>query len=105
LAAIFCWQLLDLLPRDSLATVVLQLYMYLQPGGVLFCLLREPYLPKGGEPNWWLESLTTLGRDGNGSKPFPYPALTNREMEKLIPTGSVKTFLTRSGWREFLAIK
>ncbi|HEV2177304.1 MAG TPA: hypothetical protein VGW33_08895 [Terriglobia bacterium] len=105
LSAIFCWQLLDLLPRDALAAVVLHLYLYLEPNGVLFCLLRDPHLATGVEPHWWLESLATMGRDDEGTKPFPHPALTNREMEGLIPTGSVKTFLTRSGWREFLAIK
>jgi hypothetical protein len=31
--------------------------------------------------------------------------LTNREMERLLPSGSVKTFLTRSGRREILAVK
>lgn len=105
LSAIFCWQLLDLLPRDSLAALVLHLYLYLQPAGVVFCILREPYLPTGAEPVWWLESLTGLRRDSDGHKPFPYPALTNRGMERLIPTGSVKTFLTRSGLREVLAVK
>ena len=105
LSAVFCWQLLDLLPRDALAAVVLHLYFYLEPNGVLFCLLRDPHLVHGVEPHWWLESLAAMGRDGEGVKPFPHPALTNREMEALIPTGSVKTFLTRSGWREFLAIK
>ncbi len=104
-SAILCWQLLDLLPHDSLAALILQMYLYLQPAGVLFCLLREPHLPSGVEPIWWLETLTILRKDREGSKPFPYPALTNREMEQLIPTGSVKTFLTRSGRREVLAIK
>jgi hypothetical protein len=105
LSAIFCWQLLDLLPHDALAHLVLQMYLYLQPGGALFCILREPYLPVGADPIWWLESLTNLRKNGQASRPFPYPAVTNREMEKLIPTGSVKTFLTRSGLREVLAVK
>lgn len=105
LSTIFCWQLLDLLPRDALAPLVLQMYLYLQPGGVLFCLLREPHLQAGIEPVWWLEGLSKLKREGEGRKAFPYPALTNRDVEKLIPTGSVKTFLTRSGLREVLAIK
>ena len=105
ISAIFCWQLLDLLPRDALAPLVLQMYLYLQPGGVLFGLLREPYLTVGMEPVWWLESLNRLRRDGEGRRTFPYPALTNREMEKLIPTGAVKTFLARSGLREVLAVK
>ncbi len=104
LTATFCWHLLDLLPRDSLPPLVDRLFSYLQPEGVLFCLLREPYLPTGVEIGWWLENLTMLGKEGKGSK-APYPALTNREMERLIPTGSVKTFLTRSGRREVLAIK
>ncbi len=105
LSAIFSWQLFDLLPRDALAEVMLRLYLYLEPGGVLFCLLREPYLPKGAECQWWLESLTSVGREGEASKPFAYPAVTNREIERMIPKGSVKTFLTRSGWREVLIIR
>lgn len=105
LSAIFVWQLFDLLPREALPEVMLKLYLCLEPKGVIFCLLREPYLQKGSETRWWLESLTTLGREGEGMKPFPHPAVTNREMERLIPTGSIKTFLTRSGWREALVIR
>jgi hypothetical protein len=105
LSAIFCWHLLDLLPRDALPGLVDRLFSFLQPGGVLFCLLREPYLPAGAETMWWLESLTTLATGREGSRPFPYPALSNREMERLARFGSVKTFLTRSGRREVLAIR
>ena len=105
LSAIFCWHLLDLLPRDALPGLVDRLFSFLQPGSVLFCLLREPYLPAGAEMMWWLENLTTLAADREGSQPFPYPALSNREMERLVSSGSVKTFLTRTGRREVLAIK
>lgn len=105
LSAIFCWQLLDLLPRDPLPAIVGRLWSYLQPGGSLFCVLRQPYLTTGADKVWRLESLTTLVADGDENKPFPYAALTNREMERLIPAGSVKTFLTRSGRREVLGIK
>jgi hypothetical protein len=105
LTVIFGWHLLDLLPREAHPEVVNRWLSCLQPGGVLFCLLREPYLPKGAETLWWLENLNTLARVREGSKPFPYPAVTNREMERLVPPGSVKTFLTRSGRREVLAIK
>jgi hypothetical protein len=105
ISAVLSWQLLDLLPHEALAAVVLQFYVYLKRGGVLFCILREPNLKEGVEAGWWLEDLRTLGRDGEGARPFPHPALTNREIERLIPTGNIKTFLTRSGRREILAIK
>lgn len=105
LSAILCWHLFDLVPRDSLRTLVERLMSYLRPSGALFCLLREPYLAAGAETAWRLDSLTTLATDGEGSTPFPYPALTNREVERLVSPGSVKTFLTRSGRREVLAIK
>jgi hypothetical protein len=80
-------------------------FSYLQPGGGLFCLLREPRLETGSDTQWWLESLTSLGSGHDGRRPFPYSAISNREMERLVPEGSVKTFLTRSGRREILAIK
>jgi hypothetical protein len=104
LTTILGWHLLDLLPREVHAEVVDQWLSYLQPGGVLFCLLREPYLPKGAETLWWLENLNTLASGREGSRPFPYPAITNREMERLMPPGSIKTFLTRSGRREVLTV-
>jgi len=105
ISVIFGWQLLDLVPRDAIAEIVLRLHCLLEPGGVLFCLLREPRLETGSDPEWRLEDLTDLVRSREGSKPFPQPALSNRDLERLMPTGSVKTFLTRSGWREVLAIK
>ena len=105
LTSIFCWQLLDLLPRDALADVLLCFHRLLEPGGVLFCLVREPRLERGSDPGWELDGLTALVRVRDGVKPFAYPALSNREIDRLIPTGSVKTFLTRSGWREVLAVK
>jgi hypothetical protein len=46
-----------------------------------------------------------LGSDVESDTPFPHPALTNREVERLVPGGNVKTFLTRSARREILAIK
>jgi hypothetical protein len=104
LTVILGWHLLDLLPREVHAEVVGHWLSYLQPGGVLFCLLREPYLPKGAETLWWLENLKALASGREGSRPFPYPAVTNREMERLVPPGSSKTFLTRTGRREVLAI-
>jgi hypothetical protein len=103
-AAIFGWHLLDLLPREAHQPLVERWRSFLAPGGVLFCLLREPRLEKGSEMLWWLESLTTLGSSREGVRPFPCAALTNREMERLAPTASVKTFLTRSGRREVVAI-
>jgi hypothetical protein len=104
LTVIFGWHLLDLLPHEARASVVDHWLSLLQPGGVLFCLLREPYLPKGAEILWWLENLYALASGGEGSRSFPYPAVSNREMEKLVPPGSIKTFLTRTGRREVLAV-
>jgi len=105
LSAIACWHLLDLLPRDALPGLVSKLWTYIQPGGVLFCLLREPYLDHGAGTRWWFNSLMVLGSEVQGQVPFPHPALSNREIERLVPSGNVKTFLTRSARREILAIK
>jgi len=105
LSAITCWHLLDLLPREALPDLVVKLWSYLRTGGVLFCLLREPCLANGAGTRWWLESLLAVRSDVESKHPFPYPALTNREIERLVPSGNVKTFLTRSARREILAIK
>jgi len=105
LSTICCWGLLDLLPREVLPRLVERFHSYLQPGGVLFSILREPSVATGAETRWWFESLTVLGSSDTSQKPFPYPALTNREMERLFPGGNVKTFLTRSGRREVLGVK
>ena len=105
LSAICCWGLLDLLPREALPRLVKQFHSYLQPNGVLFSILREPSLSAGAETRWWFESLTILGSSDSSHKPFPYPAVTNREMENLFPGGNLKTFLTRSGRREVLGVK
>jgi len=105
LSAIACWHLLDLLPRDVLPDLVAKLWSYIRPGGVLFCLLREPYLGRGAGTRWWFDSLVVLGSDVEDKTPFPHPALSNREVERLVPGGDVKTFLTRSSRREILAIK
>lgn len=105
LSIVFCWHLLDLLPRDVLPRLVARLYSYLSPGGVLFCLLREPYLTAGAETGWWLEASTVLGTGEESGNPFSYPAITNRETERLAPGGDVRTFLTRQARREVLGIK
>jgi len=72
---------------------------------VLFFVLREACLTTGADTLWYLESLNRLTALGAGQKPFPYPPLSNREMERLVPTGIVKTVLTRSGLREVLAVR
>jgi hypothetical protein len=105
LSAICCWGLLDLLPREALPPLVERFYSYLQPGGVLFSILREPQVTTGVETRWWFESLTVLGSSDTTQKPFPYPAVTNREMERLFPGSDIKTFLMRSGRREVLGVK
>jgi hypothetical protein len=105
LSAIACWHLLDLLPREALPGLVAKLWTYLRTGGVLFCLLREPYLANGAGTRWWFDSLKVLGSEAESKLLFPHPALTNREVERLVPSGNVKTFLTRAARREILAIK
>ena len=105
LNAIFCWHLLDLLPRESLQKIMEMLFSRLQPGGVLFFLLREPHLPRGADSIWWLESLTTMASSGEGNKPFPYSVVSGRDVERFLPSGSLKSFLTRSGRREVLVLK
>jgi hypothetical protein len=105
LSAIACWHLLDLLPRDALPGLVAKLWSYIRPGGVLYCLLREPYLATGAGTRWWFDSLMVLGSNVESEVPFPHPALTNREIERLVPSRNVKTFLTRSARREIIAIK
>ena len=105
LSAICCWGLLDILPHEALPPVIERFHSFLQPNGVLFSILREPSVAAGAETRWWLESLTVLGSSDNTQKPFPYPALTNRQMEQLFPGGDVKTFLTRSGRREVLGVR
>jgi hypothetical protein len=105
LTAVFCWQVPDLAPRAALPGFMARMVSYLEPGGVLFCLLHEPHLPEGAGTTWWLEGLTNLGSRCDDNRPYPHPPITNREMERLNPGGSVKTFLTRSGLREVLALK
>ena len=105
LTAIFAWNLLDLLPHEAHAAVAAKWLSTLRPGGVLFCLLREPRLEKGAETTWWLESLTTLGSPREGTRAYSHPVVTNREVERLSPDASVKTFLTRSGRREVVVLQ
>jgi len=105
LSVVACWQLLDLLPREALPGLVSKLWSYLRTGGALFFLLREPSLANGAGTRWWLESLLALRSDVESKLPFPHPAITNREIERLVPSGNVKTFLTRLARREILAIK
>jgi hypothetical protein len=105
LSAICCWGLLDLLPHEALPPLVACLHSYLHAGGVLFSILREPKITTGADTRWWFESLSVLKSSDASQRPFPYPALTNREMERLFPGGNIKTFLTRSGRREVLGVK
>lgn len=105
LSLILAWQLLDLIPPPALAPVVEFFAGLLEPKGALFCILREPYLREGVETLWRLDGLKALAAEGDARRAFPYPAITNREMERLFASGSVKTFLTRSGRREILAVR
>ncbi|HVA02036.1 MAG TPA: hypothetical protein VMV34_10305 [Terriglobia bacterium] len=105
LQLICCWHLLDLIPGDQIPGLLNFLLSFLGNDGILHCFLREPNLKAGKEGRWWLESLTTLGAEGEGKGEFPYPALSNREVEKLTEGYSVKTFLTRSHRREVVVLK
>jgi hypothetical protein len=105
LSLIFGWHLLDLVPRENVAELVGVLISLLKPGGIFYFFLREPNLAHGKDGRWWLESLTTLGAEGEESGQFPYAPLTNREIERLITNGSLKTFLTRSHRREVVVLK
>ncbi len=103
--AVFLWHLLDLIPSEAVPLTVEHLFAYLKPGGILFALLRQPYLAEGSETVCWMENLTSFQTETNGKKPFAYPVVTNREIERLLPAGGVKIFLTRSGRREVVALK
>jgi hypothetical protein len=105
LTAVFAWSLLDLLPHEAHAEVAARWLSFLRPGGILFFILREPRLDKGADSTWWLDGLTTLGTRREGTGNYAHAAVTNREVEKLSPGANVKTFLTRSGWREVVVIQ
>lgn len=105
LTLICCWHLLDLIPRDNVPQLLQLFLSLLAPGGIFFCFLREPNLAQGKDGRWWFETLTTLGEKGETSGAFPYPPLSNREIEKLAGGSSLKTFLTRSHRREVVVLK
>ncbi len=102
---ICCWHLLDMVPRDYVPDLIRVFLSFLRPGGIFFCFLREQNLAQGKEGRWWLESLTELGAQYEGSGQFPYPPLSNREIEKLTEGCSLKTFLTRSHRREVVVLR
>lgn len=105
LSLICCWHLLDLVPRDNVPDLVRFFLSLLRPGGIFFCFLREPNLTLGKDGRWWLETLTTIGAEGEAAGAFPYAPLSNREIEKLTTGCSLKTFLTRSHRREVVVLK
>jgi hypothetical protein len=105
LSSVLAWNLPDLTPHESLPAVLERLFSLLEPLGVLFCILREPYISSGPERRWWLESLTVARGQAGDKKAFPYPPITNREIERFLPDASIKIFLTRSGHREVLAMR
>jgi hypothetical protein len=105
LTGILSWNLLDLVPREALPALIERLFALLEPLGVLFCALREPNHPTGVERRWWLESLTAARNEIDAKRSYPYPVITNREIERFLPHASIKTFLTRSGRREVLAMR
>jgi hypothetical protein len=105
LTAILSWNLLDFVPHEALPAVIEALFSLLEPLGVLFCILRESHVATGAENRWWLESLSTPRSKADGQRSFPYPPISNREVERFLPGASIKTFLTRSGRREVLAMR
>ncbi|HUY15895.1 MAG TPA: hypothetical protein VMX16_20035 [Terriglobia bacterium] len=105
LSAILSWNLLDLLPEAARLAVMDKLFSFLQPLGVIFSFLREPSQKLGVGRRWWLESQNQVRMDQDEKRAFPYPPVSNRGIEKLVPGGNVKIFLTRSGRREVLSIK
>lgn len=105
LSLICCWHLLDLIPADELPKLLNRLLALLGKGGILYGFLRERGLAEGKDGRWWLESLTTLGVEAESEGRFPYPVVSNREVEKLTAGYSLKTFLTRSHRREIVVLK
>jgi hypothetical protein len=105
LSAICSWQVLDLIPPDKRPEVVQGFFQYLEPGGIFLAILREPNLAAGLDTRWRLENMTTLKLEGAGRREFPYPPLSNRDLERLAPGASVKSFLTRSRRREVILLK
>jgi len=77
----------------------------ISPGGVLFFMLREPYLHSGADGQWWMEDLKVIVSTRVADRSFPNPVVTTREIEKVVPPGSLKVYLTRSGRREIIAQK
>jgi len=105
LTAAFCWHLFDLLPVGLVPQVIQELMSLISPGGVLFFMLREPYLHSGADGQWWLEDLKVIVSTRVADRSFPNPVVTTREIEKVVPPGSLKVYLTRSGRREIIAQK
>lgn len=105
LSVIFSWHMLDLVPPDSRPALAQMLFQLLEPGGVFFAILREQRLTTGMDTHWRLQSMTTLRLEGAGLRDFPYPAHSNRDLERLVPSASVKSFLTRSGRHEVILLK
>jgi hypothetical protein len=105
LTAVLSWNLLDFVPHDAVPAVIETLFSLLEPLGVLFCILRESHITTGAERRWWLESLSTARSQVDSQRSFPNPPISNREVEKFLPGASIKTFLTRSGRREVLAMR
>jgi len=105
LSLVCCWHLLDLVPRNHVPDLVRFFLSLIGPGGIFFCFLRERNLALGKDGRWRLETLTTMGAEGEGTGEFPYAPLSNREIEMLTPGCSIKTFLTRSHRREVVVLK
>lgn len=105
LSLILAWNVFDLIPSQAVAGVFNHLLSCLKPQGLLFLMLREPSRTAGVETRIWLEKLTALRAEPDASRPFPYPPVTNRQIENLAQGCSVKIFLTRAGRREIAVLR
>ena len=105
LRLICCWHLLDLIPREHVPELVRFLLSLLGPGGIFYCFLRELNLVTGKDNRWKLATLNSLGVETEDAGDFPYPPLSNREIEKITAGYGLKTFLTRSHRREVVVLK
>ncbi len=105
LTGAFCWHLFDLLPISIFPQVIEKVMSWIAPGGALFFMLREPYLHAGVDAQWGMESLKVIVSMRLADRAFPNPVVSNRDVEKVVPPGSLKVFLTRSGRREIIALK
>lgn len=105
LSLILAWNVFDLIPPQAVPAVFGHLLGCLKPQGLIFLMLREPSRTAGVETRIWLEQLTALRTEPDATRTFPYPPVSNRQIENLAQGCSVKIFLTRNGRREIAVLR